>query len=154
MFCLCLCLCPCIRLCVRLCRCLGHHQMNPDAVLLPAIYDMWVAMLKSHKCGCLLRIRLQREEGEEGEGEGGKSHSKVGSRWVRQTRDIPMFRASPLISKVSSSYWNGMEFLKLLWLAVHTQSPAPSTRHHLKGHFIRYNCYTWAPIKQIFEGLL
>ena len=77
--CLCLCLCPCIRLCVRLCRCLGHHQMNPDAVLLPAIYDMWVAMLKSHKCGCLLRIRLQREE----EGEG-KSHSKVGSRWVRQ----------------------------------------------------------------------
>ncbi len=32
-----------------------------------------------------MMIGLVTEEGEEGEEEGGKSHCKVGTRWVRQT---------------------------------------------------------------------
>ena len=35
------------------------------------MYNMWVAMLKSPECGCLLIIGLQRDDNDEGgEGEG------------------------------------------------------------------------------------
>ena len=54
----CLCLCPRICLCVCLCRCLCHLRMNPGNALFPAMYDMWVAMLKSLECGCLSIIGL------------------------------------------------------------------------------------------------
>ena len=57
----CLCLCRRICLCVCLCRRICHLQMNPGAVLFSAMYDMWVAMLKSLECGCLSIIGLQRE---------------------------------------------------------------------------------------------
>ena len=57
----CLCLCPRICLCVCFCRRICHLQMNPGAVLFSAMYDMWVAMLKSLECGCLSIIGLQRE---------------------------------------------------------------------------------------------
>ena len=42
--------------------------MNPGAVLFPAMYDMWVAMLKSLECGCLSTIGLQRDDdGDDGD---------------------------------------------------------------------------------------
>ena len=75
-----LCLCPCIRLCVCLCLCLCHLQMNPGAVLFPTMYDMLIVMFESWKYWCLMMIGLVTGEGEGG----GKSHCKVGTRWVRQ----------------------------------------------------------------------
>ena len=56
--------------------------MNRGADLFPAMYDMWVVMLKSLECGCLSIIGLQRDDDEGGGG--GENHSKVGTRWVRQ----------------------------------------------------------------------
>ena len=61
----CLILCPRICLCVCLCHCLCHLRMNPGNVLFPAMYDMWVAMLKSLECGCLSIIGLQRDDDED-----------------------------------------------------------------------------------------
>ena len=40
--------------------------MNPGNVLLPVMYDMWVAMLKLLECGFLSIIGLQRDDEEEG----------------------------------------------------------------------------------------
>ena len=36
--------------------------MNRGADLFPAMYDMWVVMLKSLECGCLSIIGLQRDD--------------------------------------------------------------------------------------------
>ena len=41
--------------------------MNRGADLFPAMYDMWVVMLKSLECGCLSIIGLQRDDGDDGD---------------------------------------------------------------------------------------
>ena len=50
--------------------------MNPGAVLFPAMYDMWVAMLKSLECGCLSMIGLYRDgdDGDDDDDDGDENH--------------------------------------------------------------------------------
>ena len=43
--------------------------MNRGADVFPAMYDMWVVMLKSLECGCLSIIGLQRDDDGGGEDE-------------------------------------------------------------------------------------
>ena len=47
-----------------------------------------------------------------------------------------------------------MEFLKLLWLAVRTQSPAPSTRHHALKDISWGTTVRQTPIKRIFQIII